>query len=79
LLDGLGDIGAIDYSLAMSKSPAADQLVVRDPKSGQFIAVRGAGALKGRLTIAKGLDLTKPIASQAIKKAQNSGTGSAKR
>jgi hypothetical protein len=41
--------------------------VVRDSKSGRFVTVRGVGALKGHLTITKGVDLTKPIASQAMK------------
>lgn len=41
--------------------------VVRDSKSGRFVTVRGVGALKGHLTIKKGVDLTKPIASQAVK------------
>lgn len=40
---------------------------VSDPKTGRILTVRGAGALKGRLTIKKGVDLTKPIASQAVK------------
>lgn len=29
--------------------------------------VRGVGALSGRLTMEKGVDLTKPIASQVLK------------
>lgn len=41
--------------------------VVRDSKSGRCVTVHGAGALKGHLTLKKGLDLTKPIASQALK------------
>jgi PIN domain nuclease of toxin-antitoxin system len=44
--------------------------VVRDSKSGRFITVRGAGALSGHLKIKKGVDLTKPIASQAMKGAR---------
>ena len=43
------------------------ETVVRDSKSGRFVTVRGAGALRGHLRIKKGLDLTKPIASQAMK------------
>lgn len=34
---------------------------VRDSKSGQFVTVKGAGALKGMMTISKKVDLTKPI------------------
>jgi hypothetical protein len=41
--------------------------LVRDSKTGRYVTVRGAGALKGHLSIKKGLDLTKPIASQALK------------
>ena len=40
---------------------------VRDPKTGQVVTVRGVGALKGQLHLKKGVDLTKPIASQALK------------
>jgi hypothetical protein len=55
----------------MAKTHAAtSEKVVRDSKSGRYVTVRGAGALKGHLTINKGLDLTKPIASQAMKGAQ---------
>ncbi len=43
------------------------QKLVRDSKSGRIVVVRGAGALKGRLSIKKGIDLTKPIASQVMK------------
>lgn len=52
----------------MAKTQAtSSEKVVRDSKSGRYVTVRGAGALKGHLTIKKGLDLTKPIASQALK------------
>lgn len=40
---------------------------VRDPKTGRFQTVRGVGALNGRLKLEKGVDLTKPIASQVLK------------
>jgi hypothetical protein len=41
---------------------------VRSAKTGRLVTVRGAGALKGsKFGIRKGLDLTKPIASQALK------------
>lgn len=43
------------------------QKVVRDVKSGRLVTVRGAGALKGHLTLNSKVDLTKPIASQAMK------------
>jgi hypothetical protein len=46
---------------------ATTEKVVRDAKSGRLVTVRGAGALKGHLKINKGVDLTKPIASQAMK------------
>jgi hypothetical protein len=52
----------------MAKTQAANsEKIVRDSKSGRYVTVRGAGALKGHLTLKKGLDLTKPIASQAMK------------
>jgi hypothetical protein len=46
---------------------AATEKVVRDSKSGRFVTVRGAGALKGHLSLRRDVDLTKPIASQAMK------------
>lgn len=46
---------------------ATTERVVRDSKSGRFVTVRGVGALKGHLKVKKGVDLTKPIASQAMK------------
>jgi hypothetical protein len=54
--------------------PAAK--VVGAPKSGRSATVRGAGALKGRLTIDEGIDLTKPIASQVLKGPRRRGDGS---
>lgn len=55
--------------------PSNGATTVRDSKSGQFVTVRGAGALKGHLTIRKGLDLTKPIAAQAMKGPKGSKGG----
>ena len=43
------------------------ETIVRDSKSGRLVTVHGLGALKGHLSIKKGLDLTKPIASQAMR------------
>lgn len=37
-----------------------------DRKTEPSITVRGAGALRGRLTLEKSVDLTKPIASQVL-------------
>lgn len=41
---------------------------IRDSRTGQFLEVRGYGSLKGRLQIAEGVDLTKPIFEQVTKK-----------
>jgi hypothetical protein len=54
--------------------PAAKD--VGDPKSGRSVTVRGAGVLKGRLTIEEGVDLTKPIASQVLKRSKRRGNES---
>ncbi|HYI40353.1 MAG TPA: hypothetical protein VE053_08550 [Allosphingosinicella sp.] len=55
----------------MEKTQAtSSEKIVRDPKSGRYVVVRGAGSLKGQLTLREGLDLTKPIASQALKGAK---------
>jgi hypothetical protein len=46
----------------MSKSASNTTITtVRDSKSGQFVTVKGVGALKGMMTISKKVDLTKPI------------------
>jgi hypothetical protein len=45
---------------------------VRNAETGQLVTVRGAGALKGQLTLKKRVDLTKPIASQALKGGKSS-------
>lgn len=43
-------------------------MTVRDAKTGKLVTVKGVGALKGsKFSIRKGFDLTKPIASQALK------------
>jgi hypothetical protein len=73
--------GRLRYIEGMAKAHPTSERVVRDSKSGRFVTVRGAGALKGHLTIKAGLDLTKPIASQALKagKSHKSGLASTKR
>lgn len=43
------------------------ETTVRDSKSGRTLTLRGAGALKGQLTLKESVDLTKPIAAQAMK------------
>jgi len=53
-------------SMAKTHSTAPTETVVRDPKTGRLVTVRGAGALKG-LPLRKGIDLTKPIAAQVLK------------
>ena len=43
-------------------------MTVRNAKTGQFVTVRGAQSLKGsKFAIKKSVDLTKPIAEQALK------------
>lgn len=41
--------------------------LVRDKRTGRTVEVRGAGALKGKLSIQRGIDLTKPIFAQVSK------------
>ena len=64
------------YSAAMTRThPANTEKVVYDPASGRAVVVRGAGALKGQLSLRKGVDLTKPIAAQVMKgKGRKSGS-----
>lgn len=69
--DGLGRLPFARYIGPMTKAHAAPtEKIVRDSKSGRSVVVRGVGALKGHLTLKKGVDLTKPIASQAMKGAK---------
>lgn len=49
------------------------ETLVRDSRSGRVVTVRGVGALKGHLTIQRGLDLTKPIVSQVSESAKKNG------
>ena len=51
----------------------SSEITVRNSRTGQFVTVKGAGSLKdSKLTLKKGLDLTKPIAEQALKGSQKS-------
>ena len=51
----------ICYILVMATKAPTSTTTVRDSKSGRLVTVKGAGALKGKLTISKKVDLTKPI------------------
>jgi len=57
----------------VNKHTATPVRTVRNAKTGEFVTVRGVGALKGGLTIRKGVDLTKPIAAQTAKGADRGG------
>jgi hypothetical protein len=57
--------------------PNMTERVARDAKSGRVVTVRGAGALKGRLSIRDDIDLTKPIAAQVMKDSNRRKGGSA--
>ena len=50
---------------AFSSSSPTKQ--VRDTRTGRTVEVRGAGALKDRILLQAGVDLTKPIFEQAAK------------
>ena len=51
--------------------------LVRDARTGRWVEVRGAGALKGKLTLKRGVDLTKPIFEQ-VSKGRGKASGAAK-
>lgn len=56
------------YSDAMGKhAPSTTFTTVRDSKSGRLVKIKGAGALKGKMTISKKVDLTKPISGSALR------------
>lgn len=53
---------------AQIKQEPTGKWVVRDSRSGRFVEVRGADAMKSsQLPLKKNVDLTKPIAKQALK------------
>ena len=61
------------YGQAMDKrtasKPADGRYLVREAASGRLIEVKGAGALKGAaLPLRRGLDLTKPISRQVMRR-----------
>lgn len=50
------------------KQEATGKWVVRDSRSGRYVEVRGADSMKfSQLPLKKSVDLTKPIAEQALK------------
>jgi len=63
---GLEGTCTLCYAEAMPKNaPKSTITTVRDSKSGRLITIKGVGALKGKLTISKKVDLTKPISGPA--------------
>ena len=53
---------------AQTKQELTGKWVVRDSRSGRYVEVRGADSMKlSRLPLKKNVDLTKPIAEQALK------------
>ncbi|ESZ78684.1 hypothetical protein [Mesorhizobium sp. L103C105A0] len=53
---------------AQTKQELTGKWVVRDSRSGRYVEVRGADSMKSsQLPLKKGVDLTKPIANQALK------------
>lgn len=41
--------------------------MVLDPKTGQYLTIKGYGASKGQMAFRTDIDLTKPIYAQAMK------------
>ena len=59
---------------AQLKQEPTGKWVVRDSRSGRFIEVRGADSMKSStLLLKKSVDLTKPIAKQALKGGSHKG------
>ncbi len=61
-------VAVVDGVGTAHKSPATPGRIVRDSSTGRMVEVRGYGALKGQLSIAEGVDLTKPIYDQVKKR-----------
>jgi hypothetical protein len=63
------------YNHRMTKADirreATGKWVVRDPRNGRFVEVRGANSMKpSKLEVAGDIDLTKPIAEQVLARPQ---------
>jgi hypothetical protein len=57
------------------KQTPTGQWMLRDPRTGQYVELRGANSMKASdLPLRKEIDLTKPIAAQAL----HAGSGSQK-
>ena len=57
------------------KQTPTGEWMLRDPRTGQYVELRGANSMKvSDLPLRKGIDLTKPIAAQAL----GAGSGSQK-
>jgi hypothetical protein len=62
------DVGDAAGAASGALKTIAAGVTIRNAKTGQFVTVKGAGALKGSsFKIKKGVDLTKPIARQALR------------
>jgi len=60
-------VATVHPSKGAGKTPSSG-VDVRDSKTGKFVNVKGVGALKdSKFTIQKSVDLTKPIAKQALR------------
>lgn len=60
---------ASDASTSARSGLTASSKTVRDPNSGRFLEIKGAGSLSGNaLPLRKGVDLTKPIYEQVSRK-----------
>lgn len=66
----LGEVANVRYLRLMASVQTVPDTVVRDPATGEFVAVRGVGALRGQLTIDPSIDLTRPIAAQTTGRAR---------
>jgi len=65
---GTLEIGAFNVHISvMFKAASAPKKFVR-LDNGEMVELRGFGALKGQLTLMPGIDLTKPIYEQVIRK-----------
>ena len=65
--DRLGRGPALAYVDGMTKiKDASASTKAKGGETGQSLAVRGAGVLRGRLTLENSVDLTKPIGSQVL-------------
>jgi hypothetical protein len=65
--------------IALKPPKGSKPVTIRDPDTGEVLVLRGYGAMKGKLHLRKGIDVTKPIYEQWLKLEAREKKAAAKR